>query len=343
MSNRFVRVLVAVTDASGRAAALAAAAALLAAHLAASQAPGQPATTSAKGKAPAAPRMPDGHPDLQGVWNFSSLTPLERPSELAGKAVLTPAEAAELEKRTLARINADQRSAPGSEADVATAYNDFWYDRGTKIVGTRRTSLIVDPQDGRLPALTPEARKKADDLAAIRRRVPNGPEDRSLGERCLVFNAGPPMLPGPYNNNFQLFQTRDTVVILNEMIHDARIVSLDGRPHRPPTVRQWAGDSRGRWEGDTLVIDTTNFSDRTSFRGSDERLHLVERFQRLDADTLLYGFTVDNPTAFTTPWTVEYPMTRSKEPLYEYACHEGNYAMTGILRGARMQEQSPQK
>jgi hypothetical protein len=284
-------------------------------------------------------RTPEGRPDLQGVWSFATLTPLERPGQLAGKSVLTDEEAAAFEKETLDRTNADRRPE-GAEADVAVAYNNAWYDRGTKIVGTKRTSLVTDPPDGRIPALTPEGQKKADARADVRREhgPADGPEARSLAERCLMFGAGPPMVPGPYNNNVQFLQSRDHVVILNEMIHDARIVPLHGGPHAPAGIRRWQGDSRGRWEGDTLVVDTTNFSDRTNFRGADENLHLVERFKRVDANTLLYEFTVDDPTAFTKPWTGTIPMTRSAEPMYEYACHEGNYAMGGILRGARAQE-----
>ena len=202
-----------------------------------------------------------------------------------------------------------------------------------------RTSLIVDPPDGRIPALTPEGQERAAVRAADRRDHPaDGPENRSLGERCLMFNAGPPMLSGPYNNYVQIFQFADHIVILNEMIHDARIVPLDGRPHAPAAVRSWQGDARGRWEGNTLVVDTTNFSDKTNFRGADERLHLVERFTRIDDTTLLYEFTVDDPTAFTRPWSAVLPMTKTNDQVFEYACHEGNYALTGILRGARAQE-----
>ncbi|HWW87246.1 MAG TPA: hypothetical protein VNZ26_26795 [Vicinamibacterales bacterium] len=282
----------------------------------------------------AAQATKDGHPDLQGVWNYSSLTPLERPSELGSKEVLTDEEAAAYEKQRLEQTNADRRN-PGTAGDLGLAYNDFWYDRGRRIVSTRRTSLVVSPPDGRIPPLTEAAQKRLAAQASFRGRVPEGPEDRSLAERCLVFNAGPPMAPGPYNNNFQLFQSRDRVIIMNEMIHNARVIQLDGRPHLPKSVRQWQGDSRGRWEGNTLVVDTTNFTDQTPFRGSDENLHLIERFTRLDADTLMYEFTIDDPSAFTKPWTVALPMTRMDEPIYEYACHEGNYALGNILKGAR--------
>ena len=286
------------------------------------------------------PRPRDGHPDLQGIWNFSSLTPLERPDQFANKPVLTDAEAAEFERETLERTNADRRRDTAA-ADVAQAYNNAWYDRGTKVVGTKRSSLIIDPPDGRIPPLNASGQAAAAARAEARRgRGPaDGPEDRSLAERCLLFNAGPPLLPGPYNNNLRIVQTRDYVVIANEMIHDVRIVPLDGRPHLAAGMRRWQGDPRGHWDGDTLVVETTNFSDRTSFRGSDTHLRLVERFRRVDAKTLDYQFTVDDASVFSRPWTVSLPMTTSDGPIYEYACHEGNYAMTGILRGARAQEQ----
>jgi len=277
--------------------------------------------------------------DLQGIWSNAVITPLERPSDLSGKTTFTAEEAAAYEKQVAERGNVDHRSA-NHETDVASAYNQFWYDRGTKAVGTRRTSLIVDPPDGRIPPLTPEAQKRVQETRAwMDAHSTDGPEGRSLGERCLLwYTAGPPMLPGPYNNNFQIVQTAAQVVILNEMIHDARVIPLDGRPHLPGNIRQWRGDSRGHWEGDTLVVDTTNFSDEYSFRGSDRNLHLTERFRRTSANTLLYEFTVDDPTAFTRPWTAQLTVTRAKGPIYEYACHEGNYAMTDILAGARAAE-----
>jgi hypothetical protein len=288
---------------------------------------------------PRTPRTADGQPDLQGVWNYATLTPLERPGQLAAKEVLTDEEAATYEKEALARNDADRRPSE-SGADVALAYNNAWYDRGTRIVGTKRTSILVDPPDGRIPPPTPEnQRKAAARLAARRQHGPaDGPEDRSLAERCLLFGAGPPIVPGPYNNNVQVVQSRDHVAIVNEMIHDARIVPIGGGPHLPDRLRRWQGDPRGHWDGDTLVVDTTNFSDRTNFRGADENLHLVERFTRIDADTLMYEFTVDDPTAFTKPWSGAIPMVRSDQPIYEYACHEANYAMSGILRGARAEE-----
>jgi hypothetical protein len=282
-------------------------------------------------------------PDLQGVWVFSSLTPLERPPEFATRPTLTLQEAMQYEKQVMARNNADRRDGP-VEADVARAYNDGWYDRGTHMAivnGEARTSLITNPADGRLPPVTAAAQQRQAARAEARKQSPaGGPEDRSLGERCLQFNAGPPMLPGPYNNYVELFQTRDHVVIMNEMIHDARVVPTDGRPHLPPAIRRWQGDSVGRWEGSTLVVDTTNFTDKTNVRGSGPNLRLVERFSRIDANTLLYEFTVNDPESFTRPWSVALPMKRTNEPIYEYACHEGNEAMIGILRGARFEEKT---
>jgi hypothetical protein len=286
----------------------------------------------------------DGHPDLQGTWSFSTLTALERPAEFAGKEFLTEAEARAFAKQTIERSNRDNRDTSNRDADVGGAYNEFWWDRGTTVAmvrGKYRTSLIVDPPDGRVPALTAQAQERATARATERRAHPaDDPEDRSLGERCLMFNAGPPMLPGPYNNFMQVIQTRDHLVIYNEMIHDARVIPLDGRPHAPAQVRLWLGDSRGRWDGGTLVVDTTNFTDKTNVRGSSPSLHLVERFTRADANTLLYEFTVDDPSSFVKPWSAALPMRNTAEHVFEYACHEGNHALQGILRGARFEEKS---
>jgi hypothetical protein len=279
--------------------------------------------------------------DLEGVWRFATLTPLERPPELAAKPFVSDEEAAAYVRETIERGDRDRRDG-GAAVDVGRAVNDYWFERGTELAtvgGKRVTSLIVDPPDGRVPPMTADARAKAATRAADARAHPaDGPEDRSLQERCLAFNAGPPILPGPYNNFVQIAQYPDHVVIFTEMIHDARVVPLDGRPHAPSTVELWLGDSRGRWEGDTLVIDTTNFTGRTGFRGADERLHLVERLTRVDADTLLYEFTVEDPTVFTRSWTARLPMTKTTARIYEYACHEANYAIVDILRGARFQE-----
>ncbi|PWU01696.1 MAG: hypothetical protein C5B51_22415 [Terriglobia bacterium] len=276
------------------------------------------------------------------MWSNATITPLERPADLAGKAVLTAEEAAEFAAGEVRRNDADRRAPKGTEADVARAYNDFWYDRGTKAIKTRRTSLVVDPPDGRIPPLTSEAQKRTAERAEHRRLHPaDGPEDRSLAERCLNWRtAGPPMVPSAYNNNYQIVQTPDTVVIMNEMIHDARVIPMDGRPHLNPSIRQWLGDSRGHWENDTLVIETTNFSNKTAFQGSGEHMRLIERFTRVDADTLLYEFTVNDPESFTKPWTAEVPSTRSDGAIFEYACHEGNYGMFGMLSSARAEEKS---
>ncbi len=282
------------------------------------------------------PRTPDGQPDLQGVWTNATLTPLERPTELAGKQVLTPEEAVEFEKRTLQQVNSERRDG-GNAADLNRSYNEFWRDRGTKVVAGLRSSLIVDPPDGRVPPLTPEARKRVDRAQAEARLHPaDGPESLGLWVRCIT--RGLPMVPGPYNNDFQILQGPGYVTILHEMIHEARVIPLDGRPHAPKSVRAYMGDPRGHWEGDTLVVDTTNFSAKSNFRGSSESLHLIERFTRVDANTINYEFTVDDPTTFTKPWSASIPMTPIQNPIFEYACHEGNYAMSGILGGTRAEE-----
>jgi hypothetical protein len=299
----------------------------------------------ASSQSPAAPAAPSGAarvPDLEGVWSFATLTPLERPADLAGKPELTAEEAAAYEQRTVERNNRDRRDRSSPEADVGGAYNEAWFDRGsvlTVVNGKKRSSLVVDPPDGKIPALTAGGQRRADARAADRRDHPtDGPENQGLPTRCLLFGAGPPIVPGPYNNLVQIFQFPDHVIIFNEMIHDARIVPLDGRPHTAQAVRKWLGDSRGRWDGNTLVVDTTNFTDKTNFRGADENLHVVERFTRTGPGTLLYEFTIDNPTAFTKPWSTQLVMTKSDDRVFEYACHEANYAMTGILRGARAEE-----
>jgi hypothetical protein len=284
-------------------------------------------------------RTADGRPDLQGIWTNSTLTPLERPRELGDKAFFTEQEAADYEKRARERNNADRRDG-NAEADLAVGYNDAWWDRGTTIVPTRRTSLIVDPPDGRIPALTSEAERRAAARAEARALRPaDGPEDRTLADRCIIRgNTGPPMLPAGYNNNYQILQSAEQVVVLIEMIHDARIIPLSKRPTLSSKIRQWLGDSRGRWEGDTLVVETTNFTDRTNFRGSGEHLRVVERFTRVAEDTLLYQFTVDDPQSFTRPWSGEIPMKKVEGPVFEYACHEGNYSMENMLRAARREE-----
>jgi len=300
------------------------------------------------------PRTANGKPDLQGIWNYSTLTPMERPRELAGKIFFSVEEAAEYEKRAIQNRNVDlnRETKPTARVingtveteDLASAYNEFWWDRGTKVVKTRRTSLVIDPPDGKIPALTPQAQKRMAALEEPNQRLAEGPEDRPLSERCIVRpNSGPPMTPTGYNNNFQLIQVPGYVVIFNEQIHDARIIPTDGRPHLPQNMRLWMGDSRGHWEGDTLVVDTTNFTGKTNFRGSGENMHLVERFTRTDPDTLLYEFTVDDPQSFTRRWTAQIPMTMSRDPIYEYACHEGNYSMFTTLSSARALEKSAEE
>ena len=255
---------------------------------------------------------------------------------------MTPAEAAQYEKQVRERNNGDRRDA-SADADLAVGYNDFWWDRGTKTVATLRTSLIVDPPDGKIPALTADAQKRADARAEARRLHPaDGPEDLSLADRCLA-RPGPPMLPAGYNNNHRIVQSRDYVVIFSEMMHDARIIPLDGRPHLAGNVRQWFGDSRGRWEGETLVVETTNFTDKTNFRGAGPNMRLVERFTRTDPDTLLYQFTVIDPQSFEKPWSGEIPMKRAAGPIFEYACHEGNYSLVNTLTATRNEEKVSQR
>jgi hypothetical protein len=288
-------------------------------------------------------RLPDGHPDLQGVWDFATATPLERPAELAGKEFFTDEEAAAYEKRTVASRSLDRRDG-GAQADIGRAYNDFWADWGSRVVETKRTSLVVDPSNGKLPPLTPLGQQRETARAEVARRLPAGPEDRSISERCLIgFNAGPPIITGPYNNFLQIVQNAQYLVIHTEMIHGSRIVPVDGRPHVNRSIHQWTGDPRGTWKGDTLVVDSTNFSEHgtgniTLRTASDANLHLIEQFTRTGEDTLTYRVTVDDPTIWTTPWTIELPMKRSRDSIYEYACHEGNYAMAGILSGARADE-----
>ena len=289
------------------------------------------------------PRTAYGQPDLQGIWSSATLTPLERPAEFANKAVFTPTEAAQFEKKVLHRENRDIRQAD-PEADFR-AYNEAWYERGTTVVPTLRTSLIVDPPDGKVPARTPEGQKREDEAICdtnehghCKEPSYDSWEDRDLWERCIT--RGLPILPQPYNNNYHIFQTPKYVAIYSEMIHDVRIIPLDGRPHISKNIRQWLGDSRGHWEGNTLVVDTTNFSDKTSFKGSQSTLHLIERFTRTDANTLLYEFTIDDPATFTRRWTADLPMSRAQGPIYEYACHEGNYALPAMLAGARAQEKA---
>ena len=291
-----------------------------------------------------APQTAWGQPDLQGVWDFRSITPLQRPERLENQEFLTEEEAAELEQAAVARDAAAwDREARRTEAGGNVgAYNNFWMDRGQKAVGTRRTSLIVDPPNGRMPEQTTAAQQRAGVRRDYRREHPaDGPEDFSNGVRCILgFNAGPPFTPSAYNNNMQLFQTPDHVVVGTEMVHTARIIPLDGSPHLPSNVQQWSGDSRGHWEGETLVVETTNHTDKTRWRGSTPDMRLVERFTRVDAETLLYEFTVTDPTTWTAPWTAAVPLLLNPEPMFEYACHEGNYSMGVMLAGTREEEKA---
>jgi hypothetical protein len=297
-----------------------------------------PVAAGAQDDAWQAPRTADGRPDLQGVWDFRSLTPLERPETLSEQDVFTEEEAAQFTEERLAALDKDQ-PGPDGRIPLSGGYNDFWWDYGRQLTDDLRTSLVVDPPDGRIPALTPDGRERAGKRRAALGRDAHGPEDRGAFERCILgFNAGPPMNPSAYNNNMQLFQTADHVVILNEMVHDARIVPLDGSDHLPDGVRQWRGDSRGHWEGDTLVIETRNFTGKTSFRGTGPGLHLVERFTRVAEGTLLYEYTVTDPVSFERPWSVAVPMQKNDLPVFEYACHEGNYGMLNLMVSARAED-----
>ena len=299
-----------------------------------------------------APRTAWGQPDLRGVWDFRTITPLQRPESLAEQEFLTEEEAANLEQEVLDR-NADLANRPALRTEVTESvdrgadgapgfYNNFWLDRGTRAVGTRRTSLIIDPPNGRIPDLTASGQRTADARRAYRQEHPaDSWVDRSAYDRCILgFNAGPPITPGGYNQNLHLFQTPDHVVLVTEMVHTVRVVPLDGRPVLSDDVRQWSGDSRGHWEGETLVVETSNFNDQRGWRGSTTNMKLVERYTRVDADTLDYEFTVIDPETWTSSWTASIPMRRSLNPMYEYACHEGNHSMDGILAGRRAEERA---
>ena len=294
------------------------------------------------------PRTPDGKPDISGMFTFRTITPLQRPSELAGKETLNAEEAAEFEEYRTRRLNRDlfdpETGAPWAgyqsrKEGGVLSYNEFWYERGKELTSDNRTSLIVDPPDGRIP-YKPETRKR---LSERRKELTSGwgdsHEDRSLADRCLMgFNSGPPMVSGSYNNNVQILQTPGYVVIFNEMVHNTRIIPTDGQPHGE--IPQWIGDSRGRYEGDMLLIDTINFKRETSLSGSSANTHLVERFTRVDPDTVLYEFTVEDSTNYTRPWTAVMPMRRTDGPIFEYACHEGNYGLPNILAGQREKERA---
>jgi hypothetical protein len=287
---------------------------------------------------PPALRTPDGTPDLQGYWTATTVTPLERPKDLGDKAFFTPEEAAAYAKKQLAT---PEPTGPGTYADVHYNMAQFGLDKNqVKLASSIRTSLITDPPDGRVPPMLPEAVKRNAERAALNKGHEfDSAQNRSLSEQCILWpNEGPPMLPVGYNGNIQIVQSPGYVAILQEMIHDVRVIPTDGSPHLPADVRQWMGDSRGHWEGDTLVVDTTNFTDRTAFRGSSANLHVIERFRRVDADTISYQFTVEDPSTWAHSWSADIPMAHTQGPIFEYACHEGNYGMANNLSGARAEE-----
>jgi hypothetical protein len=282
------------------------------------------------------PRTPDGRPDLQGFWTNATFTPLERPVSLAGKEFFTEAEAAAYEQKRLA----DEEAQPQDDIHYD---NVLWLrEKLPKVLSNLRTSLVIDPADGRIPPQTPEARQRAAARAEARKASsPSDVKSRTLTERCIIWaHVGPPMLPAGYNANLQIVQTPGSVMILQEMIHDVRIIPLDGRPRLPQSMRRWMGDSRGHWEGDTLVVDTTNFTNRTNFRGSTETLHVVERFTPVDAATIRYTFTVDDPATWTRPWTGELNIRRFPDRIFEYACAEGNHDLGFLLDLGRKEEQA---
>jgi hypothetical protein len=291
-------------------------------------------------------RADEARPNLEGIWNSASATPLERPAALKDKPFFTPDEAAQWERQFTER-NAEPPSGAATPGRGTGTYNTFYREFGTSVFKTLRTSIVTEPADGRIPALTPAAAEVRRRRVA-RQRAFEHPEELGLQDRCVTFlTAGPPMLPYTYNSNYQIVQTADTVVIHAEMIHDARVIHMN-RPHLPTTMRLWMGDSIGRWEGRTLVVDTTNFNDGGGFYGDaggnfgwDRNLHVIERFSLFDADTLLYQFEIDDPTAFTQPWKGEMTLARSTGNIYEFACHEANYSMEGMLRGARSTAKQP--
>ncbi|MBY0495509.1 MAG: hypothetical protein K2Y23_14960 [Cyanobacteria bacterium] len=289
-------------------------------------------------------QAPPRRPNFEGIWNSATTTPLERPASLKDKPFFTPAEAAAWEREYTER-NAEPTPEQVAKSNGTGTYNMFYREWGTRVVKTLRTSIVIDPPDGRIPPLTPAAeefRKRR--LQGIQKG--ENPEELGLQDQCVAFlTAGPPMLPYSYNSNYQIVQTPGEILIHAEMIHDARIIHMDGRAHAPANLRSALGDSIGRWEGDTLVVDTTNFTDARGYYGDaggnfgwDRNLHLIERFRLLDADTLLYQFDIDNPTAFTRPWKGELTMTRATGGIYEFACHEGNYSLTNMMRGYRASE-----
>jgi hypothetical protein len=295
------------------------------------------------------PRTPDGRPELQGIWTNATITRMERLPEFNGKLELTDEEAAKFERKD----HDEGEEHPGQESvtlggfkfsGTNAGYNVLFIDRGSELArvdGKKRSSLIIDPPEGKVPPRVPRNNDGGTQAraAAFGMNFDNV-KNRPVSERCLVgfgSTSGPPMMPVLYNNNYQIVQTPDAIMILVEMVHDIRVIRMNGT-HESSQIRRWLGDSIGHWEGDTLVVDTTNFTNKTRFYGSSENLHVIERFQRIDQGTILYRVTIDDPATWTKPWTMEYPFLATKEPIFEYACHEGNYAMTDILGGARKQE-----
>jgi hypothetical protein len=287
-----------------------------------------------------APRTPDGQPDLQGFWTNSTYTPLERPDGVT-KTHYTPEEAEAAITRAIQRESA--QTEPGTVADVHYDFSQFGLDRSQSLfVRSLRTSLIVDPPDGKIPPLTEEGKRRTAQRAEEQKKLGgrwDSAESNQLDDRCVIMaGPGPPMMDAGYNSNYQIVQSPGYVMILTEMIHDVRVVSLDNRRPPPPQVRQWMGISRGRWEGETLVVETTNFNGKNPFRGSDENLKVIERFTRLADDTIEYKFTIDDPTMWTRPWSAESAMKKTVGPIFEHACHEGNFGLYNTLVGARLEE-----
>jgi len=309
------------------------------------------AAQTAKSKSSAVPRI-DGHPDLSGIWTNATVTPMERPAQFAGKPTLTDAEAEVFENALTQDLKDEDGKSDGPLIRAAGSsgtggYNALFIDRGSqmdRIDGVKRSSLIVDPPDGKIPPVTDAAKARR---AKEMRNFFNYDDvkNRPLSERCIIgfgSTSGPPMMPVLYNNTYEFVQTKDNIMILVEMVHDIRVIRMNGT-HPPSNVRTLLGDSIGHWDGDTLVVDTTNFRPDASFMGASENLHVIERFERNNSDTILYKVTIDDPSTFSKQWTMEFPFNATKGPVYEYACHEGNYAMTDIMGGAREMEKKQKK
>ena len=315
---------------------------MLAPPPAAAQAPKAAAVNAPKPTTAAKPwtgKTPDGQPDLQGYWTNNTYTPLERPNGVT-KAVYTKEERVVADKRAAERE--EEQTVPGTVADVHYDFTQFSLDRSqTRLTGDMRTAMITDPPNGKIPPVTPEGQKRAADKAAERRKqgaqydqVQNIP----IGSRCVYTNAGPPMMPPGYNPAYQILQSPGFVTILIESLHETRVIPLDGRPHPPASVRSWLGDARGRWEGNTLIVETTNFNDKVAFRGASENMKVTERFTRLSDDEIRYSFTVNDPSTWEIPWTAEMPFVKIGGPIFEHACNEGNYGIANTLAGARAEE-----